>query len=214
MVAQQQQSTTTQQQGPVVQAAGASGNRDAYWVKDKDGNVSNVEVAPEQFGAAPRQGFYRLRLKGVSDIFDIDGGEFGKSKNVRLLWVINQPGSSEHKKMFSDMASVMKWGEKSQSFYWNLGSQSKMGRIIEAITGTPLEASSTLALVSYLGGEIEAMVKSTTAPDKNGVVRTKSSVAYDTITRVGGAEQAAPEPEPAPQPIATGANPYLADDDL
>jgi hypothetical protein len=210
MVAQQQQSTS-QFPGVSVQTAAASaGSRDAFWIKDKDGSIVKTEIAPEQYGTAPRQGYYRLRWKGVSDIFDMDG-EFGKSKNVRLLFVINQPGVSEHKKLFADMGSVMKWGEKSQSFYWNLGSQSKMGRIIEAITGTPLEPSATINLADYLGGEFEAMVKSTTGPDKNGAVRTKSSVAYDTITAVGSN---APAPGPEPQPVATGANPFLMDDDL
>ncbi len=209
MVAQHVEAAGTP--GVMVQTGGGGGDN-SFWKKDKAGNIAKVVVAPEEHGQAPKQGFYILRLIGISDIFDVNG-DFGKAKGVRLEYVINVPGTSEHKKKFDDMASVMKWGEQSQSFYWNLGSQSKMGRMIEAITGQPIAPNSSINLADYLGGEFQALVKSTTGPDKKGVVRTKATVAYDTIGPVETAGPAGPDQyAPAPEPVAAASNPFLADD--
>lgn len=215
MVAQQQNTTNQadQPQGVMVRSASGGMRADVFWTKDsKTGALSKVEIDPEAYGQAPRQNFVRLRWKGVSDIFDMDG-EFGKSKCVNLLWQINSPGAADHKKIFRDMAAVQKWGIKTESFYWNIGDNSKMGRIIYAITGQSVELNAGFNLCDYLNGEVQAMIKTTQKTDKTGQTRTTSSAAYDTIVAVEEAGPAGPNQyAPAPEPVTAAVNPFLQDD--
>lgn len=200
-----------QQQGPVLQTAGeSSGGVNRYWVKDKSGAVSLQEVSRDEIGAPPSNGYFKLRLVGISDVFEMTG-VYGRSQNVRVLLVVNQPGSHAHKQKFSELVTVAKWGDRTESFYPTIGSRSKIGQMLGAIQGHEIEQNATITLTDFLGGEFMANVKQTVKQTDSGLVAYANTV-HDTIT---SAEQAPSLPAAAPpQSAAAAANPFLADDDL
>jgi hypothetical protein len=197
-----------QQQGPVVQTASESaGGANRYWVKDKNGNVSLQEVSRDDIGQPPSNGYFKLRLVGISDVFEMNG-VYGRSQNVRLLLMVNQPGSHAHKQKFSEIAAVAKWSDRNEHFYPTIGSRSKIGQILGAIQGREIEQNQTITLTDFLNGEFMANVKQTVKQTDNGAVAYANTV-HDTITAVDETPAAPPPPVAAP-----AGNPFLGDDDL
>jgi hypothetical protein len=196
-------------QGPVLQTASESTGASRYWVKDKTGAVALQEVSRDDIGLPPGNGYYKLRLVGISDVFEMNG-QYGRSQNVRLLLMVNQPGSHAHKQKFSEIAAVAKWSERNEHFYPTIGSRSKIGQMLGAIQGREIEANQTITLIDFLGGEFMANVKQTVKQTDSGSVAYANTI-HDTITAV---EQAAPvQAPPQAAPAATG-NPFLGEDDL
>ena len=176
----------------VFQTQGAAGGGPVtYFAKDKNGVIAEIEIARDQF-KPPATGFYLLRLKAFSAPFEMDG-QFGKSKNVRAVFVVRAPGTFNDKAMFSQLLSVAK--------------------VSAAIRGKEIQDGEPINLLDYLNGEFAAMVNQSTKQGQNGI-EVYGNVVKDTwqpATAVTG-QQAAPQPVAAAAGGAAG-NVFLDDDD-
>ena len=197
----------------VFQTQGAAGGGPVtYFTKDKNGVVAEVEIARDQF-KPPATGFYLLKLKAFSAPFEMDG-QFGKSKNVRAVFVVKAPGTFNDKAMFSQLLSVAK---VSADGNWrsNITANSAVGKMIAAIRGTEIQDGEPINLLDYLNGEFAAMVNQSTKQGQNGI-EVYGNVVKDTwqpASAVAG-QQAAPQPVAAAAPAGGAAgNVFLDDDD-
>lgn len=193
-----------QTQGSAAKAPGT------YLIKDKTGAISEVEIGRDQLQAVSN-GYHRLRLRGMSVPFEMDGA-FGKSRNVRI--VLQVRGGSEDKRMFSQLLTVAKWVKTNDGggyYAPNVTAKTAIGQMIGVIRGTPIAEGEPINFLDYLNGEFNAVVKQETKATDNGM-ETRCSVVKDTWQPVQ--QQAMPEPAPAaaaPPPVAS--DPFGLDDD-
>lgn len=191
-----------------VQATSGGGPR-LYYVKGKEG-IAQVEIPDDQM-QPPMPGYYTLRWKGVSAPFDMTGGQFGPSKQVRCVFQVRQPGNPNDKRMFSQLLTFAKPG-KDGTWRSGISEQSALGQLVGAIRGKPIQPGEPINLTDCLGGDFGAMVDQSTKTTEFGV-KTYGNVVKDSWRPVG--QQQTPEPEPEPVAVgAPAANPFLDDDDL
>lgn len=190
----------------------SGGGPTTYFVKNKDGVISEVEIARDQF-KPPVSGYYTLKLKGMSAPFEMTG-EFGPSKNVRVALVVVAPGTENDKRMFSQLLSIAK-PNKSGGWISNVTKNSAPGKMIGAIRGKEIGDGEPINLLNYLNGTFAGMVNQTVKTTEDGV-QVDARVVKDTWSPA--AQQALPpaaQPvqQAAPQPVAAG-NVFMDDDDL
>lgn len=188
-----------------------SGGPTTYFVKDKNGEISEVEIGREQF-QPPMPGYYTLRLNGMSKPFEMDG-QFGKSKNVRVVFLVRAPGTPNDKRMFSQLLGIAKFKDDG-TWKSNVTAKSAAGQMIGAIRGKAIDDGEPINLLNYLNGEFAAMVNQTTKATENGV-QVNASVVKDTwqpAQQQALPPAAQPVQQPAAQPVAAG-NVFMDDDD-
>lgn len=189
-----------------------SGGPTTYFIKDKNGAISEFEISRDQF-QPPLPGYYTLKLKGMSKPFEMDG-QFGASKNVRVVFVVKAPGTPNDKRMFSQLIGIAK---KRDDGTWksNITAKSAAGQMIGVIRGKAIDDGEPINLLTYLGGEFAAMVNQTVKTTENGV-QVNANVVKDTwqpATQQALPPVAQPVQQPAQQPVAAG-NVFMDDDDL
>jgi hypothetical protein len=181
-----------------------------YFVKDKNGVVSEVEIGRDQI-KPPTPGFYVLKLKAMTAPFEMDG-TYGKSKNVRCLFVVKAPGNPNDKRMFSQLLAIAKL--RNDGWQPNITAKTAIGQMMGCIRGRPIVEGEPINLLEVLNGEFQAMVNQTTKTGENGV-EVYGNIVKDTWQPV--AQQAMPVAQPAPvTAAAVGApsgDPFQLDDD-
>lgn len=193
----------------VFQTQGSAAKAPSTYYVKQNGVISEVEIGPDQLRAVSA-GYHRLRLRGMSAPFEMTG-EFGLSRNVRVVFQVRDQGPEE-KRMFSQLLTIAK-PDKSGGWRPNITEKTAVGQMIGVMRGKPIAENEPINLLDYLNGEFMAVTKQTTKATDNGVV-TNCAVVKDTWQPVG--QTALPtNPEPLPPALqpAAPANPFLGNDD-
>lgn len=184
------------------------GGPQTFFVKDKNGVISEVEIPREQF-QAPMDGAYHLKLKALSAPFERTDGTYGPSRQVRAVFVVKAPGNPNDKRMFSCPLSIAKPNKATGNWQSNITNKSAPGQMIVAIRGKAIGEGEPINLLDYLNGDFRAMVSQTTKTSEFGV-EVYGNIVKDSWKPLGQQQMAEPEPVGV---AAAPANPYLSDDD-
>lgn len=190
---------------------GGGGTAAKFFVKGKSGELEEIEIPYDQF-SAPIDGWYVLRIKGLSQPYDDAGGQYGPSKKMRVLVVVRAPGNPNDRRMFSFKLSIAKQ-DKHGNWYQNVSNKSASGQMIVAARGTEIAADEPINFAHYIGMDFGAYVEQQVVTNEYGVtaygnIRKDSWCPADEIAAKVAAAQALVASVPAPK-----ANPFLDDDD-
>lgn len=190
---------------------GGGGGGGKFFVKNKAGELEEIEIPYEQF-SAPIDGWYVLRIKGFARPVEHTAGQFGPSKKMRTLVVVRAPGNPNDKRMFSFNLSVAKQ-DKQGHWYQNVSNKSASGQMIVAARGVEIGPDEDINFADYIGMDFGAYVEQQVVTNEYGVtaygnIRKDSWCPADEIAAKIAAAQALVASVPAPK-----ANPFLDDDD-
>lgn len=201
----------------------AGGGPQRYYRRDKSGNLIAADVDRTEH-VLVSNGYYKLRVTGMTPIFPMDG-QYGKSKNVRFEFTVNDPKSPEHKKRFSQLFPIQRHDSDSDAWYSALTPRTQTGKLFKAIYGRDIERGETVDVTAFVGREFMGVV-TINESEKNGTTYRDSRVAKDSFRQVGSTdvpetpdavedELSAPEPVTATAKAASGPSAFSDDlDDL
>lgn len=190
---------------------GGGGSATKFYVKNKAGELEEIEIPYDQF-SAPIDGWYVLRIKGFSSPYDDAAGQYGPSKKMRVLVVVRAPGNPNDKRMFSFKLAIAKQ-DKHGNWFPNVSNKSASGQMIVAARGAEIAANEGINFTDYIGMDFGAYVEQQVVTNEYGVtaygnIRKDSWCPADEIAAKIAAAQALVASVPAPK-----ANPFLDDDD-
>lgn len=194
--------------GPTLTATEA---QPIFMYRMRKGQIERFETKQDEYITVP-QGYYRLRLVGVSDTFERpDNFNPGRMKTkVRMEWLVvaahTPAGRQAVNGRFTDTVNFV------------LSDRSSMGKIAAALTGNPIAAGETVEVFDWLRSklELEGSITNTTKANQSGVNVTYTNLAYDTLAAVGTddeEEDETPEPPAKKAKAAPVKNPILDEDE-
>lgn len=192
----------TQELNELQNQTGTVGNsipRD-YYRKGKDGKFVKVEVPFSEHGA-PGDGFFKIRITGISPVFPMDG-QYGKSRNVSIEYTVNDPKSPDHKTRFSQMFAVQRWDKVLDQFTSAITAGTQLGKLIAAIRGIEVSEGEQISLTDIIGKDFMGLISKERKTSQTGEVYYRSRIVKDGFRSLADAGNAPETPVKEPEPVA------------
>jgi hypothetical protein len=179
-----------------LQVVATTGQISQMWRKTPKGKLELVEPSRDEY-VFPVDGYYRLRLNGVSESFE-STGQYGTQTKTKFEWFVVSAAKATGRpyvgKLFTDMYTLV------------VSSRSNIGKILAALTGEEVKEGETYDICDYIGYEMDSAVTQETK-EKDGQLRTYSNVAVSTVS------PATDDEEETPTPIKVAKKSAFADED-
>lgn len=171
--------------------------------KTAKGKLELVEPNRDEY-STPVDGYYRIRLNGISEPWMSEGGEYGPQTLVKLEWLVRGANSNKGKpyigKLFTGIYSL------------KMSGKSNLGRIVQGLLGEDIEEGRAYELTDLIGLEIDTSLIQVTKTGDNGI-RTDTKVVVDSVASVSDEESDNDDDEPEEKPAKAPAKKGVFEDD-